>query len=300
MPERKPHKGLGRGLDALFTGDIPSQKAETTNSAKSEYGAMLVPLISVEPNPFQPRKDFNDEEIDELARNIGAFGVISPIVVRPKGDKYEIVTGERRLRAAKKAGMKEISAIVREINDNQMLEFALIENVQRKDLNAIELANAFKSLCETLHLTAGEIADRVGKKRETVSNYMRLLQLEGEIQEKVAQGEISFGHARALLAIDDPVRRKLVADLVAKEGISVRQVEKFASGRGALKGVAFFAEDKRKPPYIQDLEGKFQEKLGTKVVIRERKGRGKIVIEFYTHEDFERIMKIIGVKTGDF
>jgi ParB family chromosome partitioning protein len=281
-------------------------------SAKATEGNFLLGVDSIDPNPFQPRSDFTDSDIEELGKTISSHGILSPVVVRRAGERYQLIVGERRLRAAKKIGLSQVPAIIRNEPDHTMLELALIENVQRSNLNPMELAKAYRNLCDTLKLTASEVAGKVGKKRETVSNYIRLLQLEEDIQAKVAGGQIKFGHARALLAIEDPERRKRVADLVVLQGISVRQVEKFAGTKGPIKGVAFFSETKKKPPYIENLEQKFRERLGTKVVIREKKGKGKITIErekkgkgkitieFYTNEDFERIMGIFGISGTDF
>ncbi|MHC4660332.1 MAG: ParB/RepB/Spo0J family partition protein [Planctomycetota bacterium] len=260
----------------------------------------FLPLDDIDPNPFQPRKEFHDDNIEDLARTISTHGLLSPIVVRPKGSRYQLISGERRYRAVKKAGYQLVNALVRDIADEQMLEIALIENIQRRDLNPIELANAFRNMCDSLRLTASEVAGKVGKKRESVANYMRLLQLEPEIQKKVLKGTIKFGHARALLAIDDKEKRKQVADLIEKEGLSVRQVEKLTNIKGPVKPGSFFVEQRQKPAYIKDLEEKFCERLGTKVRIRERKGKGRITIEFYTHEDFERIRSILGVSNADF
>jgi ParB family chromosome partitioning protein len=271
------------------------------DGAKMSVGQILsLPVDSIDPNPLQPRTAFTGGEIDNLARTISTHGVLSPVLVRKAGDRYELINGERRLRAAKSIGLGNIPAIIREEPDHNILELALIENVQREDLNPIDLAGAYRNMCDTLKLTAGEVAGKVGKKRETIANYIRLLQLDEDTRQKVADGSIKFGHARALLAIEDPERRKRVVELIVTRGISVRQVEKFAGTTGPIKSVAFFAEKKQKPPYIEDMEQKFRERLGTKVVIREKKGKGKITIDFYTNEDFERIMGILGISNSDF
>ncbi|TET34967.1 MAG: ParB/RepB/Spo0J family partition protein [Planctomycetota bacterium] len=301
MSEQKSSRGLGRGLRALI-GQSDKQPVMTdVGSAEEPLGQILsLPVDSIDPNPLQPRSAFSDSDIDNLARTISTHGVLSPILVRKTGKRYELINGERRLRAAKSISLGNIPAIIREEPDHNILELALIENVQREDLNPMDLARAYRNMCDTLKLTAGEVAHKVGKKRETVANYVRLLQLDEDTRKKVAEGKIKFGHARALLAIEDPVRRKRVVELIVKQGISVRQVEKFAGTTGPIKSVAFFAEKKQKPPYIEDLEQKFRERLGTKVVIRENKGKGKITIDFYTNEDFERIMGILGVSNSDF
>lgn len=277
MKERR----LGRGLDSLLGPPPESVPASDI---------LQVPLDQLVPNPHQPRKVFSDEEMQDLVRSIREKGILQPILVRRNGQQFEVIAGERRLRAAREVGMATLPALVKELNDEQMLEVALIENTQRADLNAIERAQAYRELMLRFQLTQDQAAGRLGLERSTVANFIRLLELPPEIQESVSRETISQGHARALLAIKDPVEQLAVARRIEKEGLSVRQVEHLARDR------------KRPAPrspvraaQLTEMEERIRGKLGSKVRIDAHGTRGTICIEYYSLEHFEQILQKLGV-----
>lgn len=279
-------RGLGRGLSAL----IP------TRGEKGEVEANLreIPLESIVPNPNQPRKQMDDQAMAELVASIKEFGIVQPVVVRPVGAGYELVVGERRWRAAQQAGLKEIPAIVRTSTSTESLEMALIENLQREDLNAIEEALAYKQLIEDFSISQNEIAKRVGKDRATIANTLRLLQLPAEIQRQVIDGAITSGHARSLLALQGDSFQSKLARRIVREDLSVRQVEDVI--RRWRSGVAREAVPRRKPLQPKGLAA-LAEKLGdylqAPVKVRLGRKKGKIEIEFSTVDDLERIYETI-------
>lgn len=287
-------RGLGKGLDSL----IPSNVMETTKSPapskkKNEEGAVVVKLSMVEPNREQPRKNFDEDSLQELADSIRQFGLLQPILVQDKKSYYEIIAGERRWRAAKLAGLKEVPVIIRNLTDQEVVEISLIENIQRENLNPIEEALAYKRLLNEFNLKQDEVAERVSKSRTAVTNSMRLLKLDERVQQMVIDDMLSTGHARALLGIEDPELQYTTAAKVFDEKLSVREVEKL------VKKIQQGKAEKKKEETIHDfiytdLEEKMKEAVGTKVSIRQNaKGKGKIEIEYYSREDLERIIDII-------
>jgi ParB family chromosome partitioning protein len=244
-------------------------------------GLREIDIDLIEPSPYQPRTKFREEALEELARSILASGIIQPIVIRPVGNRFQLIAGERRWRAAQRAGLNKVSAIIRQVPDNLALEMTLVENIQREDLNAIEAARAFERLMEEFQLTQEIVAERTGKDRATVANAIRLLKLEPIIQEWIEEGKLSAGHGRALLAVQDPQLRMRYARRAARGGLTVRQVERLASrrGRGGAKETPQGHVDANIRAALEEL----QRHLGTKILLRQktRVRPGQLVIEFY-------------------
>lgn len=275
-------KALGKGIGAL----IPEREA----SAKNEI--IYVQTEQIRPNPFQPREEFNQEHISELAQSIKEKGVIQPLLVRRKGDSYELIAGERRLRASKSLGLKELPVIVKDVDDKDSLEFALIENIQRESLNPIEEAHAYQHLIDKFQVTQEKISEGLGKARTTIANTLRLLKLPHEVQDEMKKGRISFAHGRALLEVEDENRqRKLTQEIISK-GLSVRELENLIKAQRP-KGIRRRSLNTAREPYIAVLEEEMQSCLSTKVRITKMKKRGHIYIEFYSQEDLERISGVI-------
>jgi len=271
-------KVLGKGLDALF-----SERIEVEEVAEK------IPLISLDdiiPNRFQPRKFIDEDKIDELASSIRENGVIQPIVVRKMNGKYEIIVGERRVRAAKKAGLKEIPALVKEYSDIRALEVALIENLQREDLNPIEEALAYKMIIEREMITQEELSKKIGKSRSYIANMIRLLELPESVKEHVSRGTISVGQAKAILAIPDKKSQEELVKKILAEQLSVREVERIARKKNVPRGTGKYEKD----PDIEEIEDQLRSRFGTKVVVDYRGGKGSIKIEFYSREELERIL----------
>jgi len=289
---------LGRRLSDLLgsKGPLEAVPSETTFPRAQEATPTDVPVSQVDANPFQPRADFDQSQLEELKKSILSTGILQPIVVRPAGERYQVVVGERRLRAAKELGLERIPAIVRQAGDGELLELALVENVQRADLNPMEKAKAYRRLMQEFGMTQEQVAQRVGQERSTVANFVRLLELPKEVQDHVSRGTISMGHARALLTIADGVKQRELADRVAKEGMSVRDVEKLIA-RGEPPKTR--ASRKEKSPQVRSLEDRLKRHFGTRVSIFEGRNRGRLVIEFYGTDDFDRLMQIMGVGTED-
>ena len=293
-------RGLGKGLDSLIPTNVMMEsevKHATVSTASSaeegKDGTLMVKLSKVEPNREQPRKNFDEDSLQELAESLKQFGMLQPILVQNRGDYYEIIAGERRWRAAKIAGLKEVPVSVRELTDQEIVEISLIENIQREDLNPIEEAQAYKRLLTEFHLKQDEVAERVSKSRTAVTNSMRLLKLCDEVQKMVVDDMISTGHARALISIEDPEEQYLIAQKIFDEKLSVREVEKLV-------------KDLHKPPkppkeenktlqaIYQEISERLKQSLSTKVsVSAKQNGAGKIEIEFYNHEDLERLLERI-------
>ncbi|MGI6082633.1 MAG: ParB/RepB/Spo0J family partition protein [Limnochordia bacterium] len=285
MNERK---ALGRGLAAI----IP--QAAQDDSTRAAFREIAVTRIS--PNSAQPRRRFSPEQLEELAASMREHGILEPVIVRPKGKDYELVVGERRWRAAQLAGLTVVPAIVRDLDDREVLEMALVENLQRQDLNPMEEAEAFSRLAEEFGLTQEEIAERVGKKRSTVANRLRLLELDAGLQDQVRQGRLSAGHARALLGIPDDEDRREIADRVISEELSVRAVEEMVRKRSQKQRKPSKKASKSESeldPELGDLVEELQQKLATRVRIVHREGRGQIEIEFYSEDDITRIYELI-------
>ena len=275
--------GLGRGLDAIFQSNPKADEPVTT-----------VAVQELRPNPYQPRLVFDEEKLAELTQSIQEHGIIQPLIVRAAVRGYEIVAGERRWRAAKLAGLTEVPIVVRNFTDSQMNEIALIENLQREDLNPIEVAEAYQSLMEKFHMTQDVLAKKVGQSRSHVANTLRLLNLPSEIRECVSRGTLSMGHARALLGLNDKKMQVQVAEKAIDEDLSVRQVEHLvnrlqnAVPRETTKKVV------KAHPILKQYEEEFRMRLGTGVKIHQGKKRGKIEIEYFSNDDLERILGLLG------
>ena len=288
--------GLGKGLDSLIPETIkpaPQEKTKVVEKIVEKPVEMKVKISKVGPNKEQPRKQFDEDALMELADSIKQFGVIQPIIVQEKNGFYEIIAGERRWRAAKLAGLKEVPVIVKDYTDLEIVEISLIENIQRENLNPIEEALAYKRLLQEFSLKQDEVAERVSKSRTAVTNSMRLLKLDERVQQMVIDDMLSTGHARALLGIEDPELQTATAVRVFDEKLSVREVEKLVkqiqSGKSEKK-----KEDKVHDFIYTDLEEKMKTAVGTKVSIKQNaKGKGKIEIEYYSKEDLERIIDLI-------
>ena len=293
-------RGLGKGLDSLIPTNVMMEsevKHATVSTASSaeegKDGTLMVKLSKVEPNREQPRKNFDEDSLQELAESLKQFGMLQPILVQNRGDYYEIIAGERRWRAAKIAGLKEVPVIVRELTDQEIVEISLIENIQREDLNPIEEAQAYKRLLTEFHLKQDEVAERVSKSRTAVTNSMRLLKLCDEVQKMVVDDMISTGHARALISIEDPEEQYLIAQKIFDEKLSVREVEKLVKALHKPPKPPK-EENKTLQAIYQEISERLKQSLSTKVsVSAKQNGAGKIEIEFYNHEDLERLLERI-------
>ncbi len=275
--------GLGKGLDALFSMPVQEEENLQTNDSLQN-----LKLVDIEPNREQPRKFFDEESISDLAESIKMYGVIQPIVVTKKEGYYAIIAGERRWRAAKKAGLVDIPAIIRNDDDKKNKEIALIENMQREDLNAYEKASGIKALMEEYNMTQDEISKVLGKSRSSIANSVRVLNLCPEVLEFAKQGKITEGHCKALLAITDPKKQLEMATRMIERGESVRQAEKKIHHQKVNKGVA-----EKYAVVYKDIEDKFQGFFGTKVKIDAGKRSGKIIINYMNNDELERILGLI-------
>ncbi|SEN42736.1 chromosome partitioning protein, ParB family [Mesobacillus persicus] len=275
-------KGLGKGLNAFFSMEVG--KEETVKE---------ISVQELRPNPYQPRKIFQQEAIDELKNSILEHGILQPLIVRKSIKGFEIVVGERRYRAAKAAGLETVPAVVREFNEQQMMELAVLENLQREDLNPIEEGAAYQTLIEKLGLTQEELAKRLGKSRPHLANHIRLLSLPPKIQALISDGKISMGHGRALLGLRQKERLQAVAEKIVKEGLNVRQLELLIQQLND----AVPRETKKKPEkdvFIRNQETQLRERFGTTVTIKQSKNKGKIEIDFFSKDDLDRILELIG------
>lgn len=292
-------RGLGKGLDSLIPNAIGGEvnnKKKSGAEKKEENGAeTIVKITMVEPNREQPRKNFDEDALQELADSIKQFGLLQPILVQDRKDHYEIIAGERRWRAAKLAGLKEVPVIIRDYTDQEIVEISLIENIQRENLNPIEEAQAYKRLLTEFNLKQDEVAERVSKSRTAVTNSMRLLKLCDEVQQMVIDEMISTGHARAILSIEDPEQQYTIAQRIFDEKMSVRDVEKLVKNLSKPKAEKAKIEKNKNLEYIyQNTAERIKESLGTKVNISAKEnGSGKIEIEFFSHEDFDRLVELI-------
>ena len=278
-------KGLGKGISAFF----PEESIHSDN--RVEYVAVSKLIV----NPFQPRTIFNEEALKELSESIKEHGIIQPIVVRKKEKKYEIIAGERRFRAAKLAGLKEVPAIVKEMTEQQMMEVAILENLQREDLTPIEEAEAYNSLIENLNFTQDELAKRLGKSRPHIANHIRLLQLPEDVRKLMNEGVLSMGHGRALLGLKNKGRIAEIAQKVIAQSLNVRQLESLVHQLN--EGVSHETKEKvKKDVFIQATESQLRDYFGTSVQVKKQKNKGKIEIEFYSEDDLERILDILNVK----
>jgi ParB family chromosome partitioning protein len=292
---------LGRGLDALLGGsyEFDDSSAATTGDPGSRPGDSTSELVSVratdiESNPFQPRQTFDPLELAALVDSIHQHGVLQPVVVRRVGERYQLVAGERRLRAAQQAGLANVPARVIEADDQQVFELAIVENLQRTDLNPIEKARAFHDYIARFGATQDELATRLGLDRSTVSNFIRLLELPPAIQQTVQAGKLSQGHARALLVVGDTARQHELCRRIVTDGLSVRQTEQLVAAERPLKSKTTRSGSSYRTSYVAELEGMLRERLGAQVEIRlSTKDRGQIVIHFGSNDDFERILELI-------
>jgi ParB family chromosome partitioning protein len=279
-------KALGKGLDAL----IPQGVMASLDVEKLTH----IPVERIRANPYQPRKRFDDESLHSLAASVKTDGVLQPVVVRRTGDHYELIMGERRLQAARLAGVPSIPAVVRTATDADTLRLALVENLQRENLNPIEVAEAYKALSEKFGLSQQELAGMVGKDRSSVANTLRLLGLPEEIRAMIAEDKLSEGHARALLSLATKAEQLAWAKKIVEQQLAVRTVEAELLSRKPRRGTS--RRRKEKPAHITQLENAFAQHLSTRVAIDERRGgRGRIVIEFFGHEDFERIAGVLNL-----
>ena len=306
-----PRNALGRGLGALIREPEPAQPTPETRQPVAPvavaggaavaparepiaHGPQEIDIDLVEPSPYQPRTRFREEALEELARSIQSSGIIQPIVVRPVANRFQLIAGERRWRAAQRAGLQKVAAIVRQVSDELALEMTLVENIQREDLNAMEAARAFERLMDEFQLTQESVAERTGKDRATVANAIRLLKLEPTIQDWIEEGKLSAGHGRALLAVIDPQLRMRYAQRASRGGLTVRQIERLASrrARGTKERV-----EAQVDPNVREALDELQRHLGTKIFLRERtKLRpGQLVLEYYEDSQlmglYDRLMK---------
>jgi len=275
---------LGRGLDALL--------GRSADQDAADQQLLEIPVSEIHPNPSQPRADFDPEALAELVESITHNGVLQPVIVRRDPDGYQLIAGERRWRAATQAGLPTIPAIVRDATDNESLELALVENIQRQDLNPIEQAKAYKDLIERFALTQDEAAGRLGKNRSSIANALRLLDLPQDIQDAVSRGTLSMGHARALLGLPDRAQQRRLAARIQAEDLSVRQTERIVADR-LRRSKPVRTPDEPKAPHIADLEAKLRTALGTRVTIVQYKDKrkGKLVIDYFSDDDFQRLLE---------
>ncbi|MDQ0257572.1 ParB family chromosome partitioning protein [Evansella vedderi] len=275
-------RGLGKGINAFFPDAVDEKKEKVEEISTSE----------LRPNPYQPRKVFEPEAIEELKTSIEQHGILQPIIVRKSIKGYEIVVGERRFRAAKEAGLKSIPAVVRDLTEDQMMEIALIENLQREDLNPLEEAKAYQKLMEHLQVTQEELSKKLGKSRPHIANHVRLLQLPQLAQEFISEGKLSMGHGRALLGLKRKEKLTAVIQKVMNEKLSVRQLEELIQNLN--KNVSRETISKKpQSPFIREKESLLKEYFGTNVHIKKGKKKGKIEIEFFSDDDLNRILHLI-------
>jgi ParB family chromosome partitioning protein len=307
--------GLGRGLEALIPSspqDEREPEAQATDQtagveerAEESTGPSFeqLPLDRIDPNPRQPRRSFNEDSLQELTTSVEAVGVLQPIIVRPHGERYQIVMGERRVRAARTAGLERVPAIVRTTEDDQLLRDALLENVHREDLNPLEEAAAYEQLLLDFGITQEELAARLGRSRPVIANAMRLLRLPGSVQRRIAARTLSAGHARAVASLEDPVQQERLADRIVAEGLTVRMAEELA--QRIKNGEPLLGPDERprgrvrpvmQAPGMADLAERLSDRLETRVRVQLGKRKGKVLIEFATLDDLQRICDAIGLE----
>ncbi|TFE01442.1 ParB/RepB/Spo0J family partition protein [Jeotgalibacillus salarius] len=279
-------KGLGKGVSNLF---------KDMSSIHDEHVQQLS-VKDIRPNPYQPRKIFEETPLEELTHSVKEHGILQPIIVRKSLKGFEIVAGERRFRAAKAADMAHVPAVVRDLNDRQMMELSVLENLQREDLTPVEEAKAYETLMNKLQISQEELAKKVGKSRPHIANHLRLLQLSDGIQKKMSQRKLSMGHGRALAGLKDPEAADQLAEKVVKEGLNVRQLEKIIQEVGNTR--------KEKPktkldPHLKQQETVLRERFGTSVAIKKSKNKGKIEIEFMSEDDLQRILTLLGDESAE-
>lgn len=287
---------LGKGLSALIPDSYMKvlEERPAASGSAAAGGVAEIPISEIKPNKDQPRKRISDIGLDELAQSIKEQGVLQPIIVKRSDAGYELICGERRLKAAEKAGFSAVPAVVKDVADEKLLELALVENIQREDLNAIEEAQAYLRLVEERGLSQEQVADRVGKNRATVANTIRLLRLPGEVLDELASGRLSAGHARALLALPSPEHQRQYCRRIVQDKLSVRQVEEMVNRGLARKRKGRLA--RHTTPEILDLENRLEQKLGTRVRIYPRKnGQGRVEIQYYSLNDLDRLLALLNM-----
>jgi ParB family chromosome partitioning protein len=288
-----PRKALGKGISALIPPRIPATVRPAPGQPEPADAVASLRIELIDPNPLQPRSIFQQDRLQELAQSIRANGVIQPVIVRRHGERYQLVAGERRWRAAKLAGLDELPAVLREINDDRLLEITLIENIQREDLNPIEVAHAFERLHKDLGLTHEEIARRTGKDRTTITNTLRLLRLPSDVQTLLADRRLSMGHARAILGLPTPELQRQAAEKATAKGLSVRQVEHLVNRMTETRDPKT-ADEAEQDPNVKAAVQELERVLGTRVRILERSDqRGRIEIEYYSQEELQRLYQFI-------
>lgn len=291
----KKKTGLGRGLNTLIP-SAPAKDAESEKILKKDEqikSEIMVPILKVEPNPDQPRRQFDEDSLQELADSIKQYGILQPLIVKKHEKFYEIIAGERRWRAAKLAGLKEVPVLIRDYAENEIVEIALIENIQREDLNPIEEALAYKRLMEEFSLKQDQVAAKVSKSRVAITNSLRLLKLDQRVQNLLSEEMITTGHARALLAIDDPDQQYETAMKVFDEKLSVREIEKLVKQMSKKKKETPKEEDKVQEYLFANIEESLKQALGSKVNIKNRNNKGKIEIEYYSKEELDRLVDML-------
>jgi ParB family chromosome partitioning protein len=283
--------GLGKGLSAL----IPDEDSENSDG-KIDKSATLIPLNNIKANECQPRRYFDNDKINELSESIKNHGIIQPLILKRENDNYTIIAGERRWRAAKQLMLKEVPAIIMDIDEKEVLEISLIENIQREDLNAIEEAQAYERLLHEFSLTQEKLSERIGKSRTAIANTIRLLNLDMRVQSYIIEGVLTEGHGRAILALSDKNKQYEIAQRAIDESLSVRDVEKFIKAYlNKVDKVEEKSEEEALKPYYKDIQEQLQNYFGTKVSINSKKNKGKIEIEYYSEEDLQRILEIISI-----
>lgn len=286
------NRGLGKGLSSLIPGAAPTVPVE---------GATILPIEQIRPNPHQPRRDFDEGALNELAESIRAQGIIQPLVVRPTPEGYELIAGERRWRASQLVGLTEVPVVVRPASDSEMLQLALVENIQREDLSPIERAQAYRRLVDEFGVTQEELAHATGRSRSSITNTMRLLKLPPEIQERLRSGSLTEGHGRALLQLTNEAERHIVWRRIESHGLSVRETEKLVQRMTQPRREAAAGEGKRKvaatesiDPFLEELETSLRTALGTDVdIAHTRAGSGTVRIRYYSTDDLERVIRLI-------
>ncbi len=286
-------RGLGKGLEALFN-DVEISAHSSEHAAENQEGIQFLDINDIKPNSGQPRKNFPEDKIEELARSIETHGIIQPIMVRPAGEGYEIVAGERRWRAARKASLKQVPCIIRELSEEQNMLVAIIENMQREDLNPIEEADALNQMITKFGMTQEEVSKSVGKSRPYITNALRLLRLPAEVQNLVMQGELTNGHARAIAGIKEEKQQLSLANRIIRDELSVRETEALANKANEGTGnKPVKAKTRQKNREITDMEEELKTALGTKVAISHGARRGRIEIEYYSRDELERLLELL-------